>query len=66
MEDFSLQQNLCGLADLDEALSRGEDAQTQGQQDPAPEEAATVPILLQLFADLTVDFIPEYRFKMSI
>lgn len=38
-------------------LTRWENAQTERQQDPAAEVAVTIVVILQLFADLTVNLI---------
>lgn len=40
-------------------LTRWENAQTERQQDPAAEVAVTIVVILQLFADLTVNLISE-------
>lgn len=44
---------------FDKLLRGGEAADTEGQQDPAAGVAALGRILRELFADLTVDLIPE-------
>lgn len=44
---------------FDKLLRGGEAADAQGQQDPAAGVAALGRILRELFADLTVDLVPE-------
>lgn len=49
------------LAELlypDEALSGGENAQTEREQDPPTEVAASIVVIVKLLADLTVDLVP--------
>lgn len=50
---------------FDELLWGGEAADAEGQQDPAAGVAALGRILRELFADLTVDLIPEARERDS-
>lgn len=38
-------------------LTGGENAQTEGQQDPAAQVAVAIVVLLQLLADLTVNLV---------
>lgn len=44
---------------FDKLLGRGEAADAQGEQDPAAGVAALGRVLGELFADLTVDLVPE-------
>lgn len=47
------------LPHLNEALSGREDAQAQRKKDPTSVEAAAIPILLELLANLTEDLISK-------
>jgi len=56
----------CSCSYPNKAITRREDAQTEGQQDPATEVAVAIVVVLKLLADLTVNFIPGQTTYMNI
>lgn len=60
-EESSRWRTRTGATHSGETLAWWEDAQTEGQQDPATQEAVATEVVLQLLADLTVDLVSDRR-----